>query len=727
VDSLERLFIAVRDTVAGMLENVAVAFGNISNAIKEWIFGAVGLVVEGVSQVAGGILRVVAGVQQQLGDAVGALADLLGQAVTNIPGALVAGIANILARIPSMEDVAAFLLEMLEVIWSNSGERIQGWLETRLPVVARRLSESGEAILGLELPAPLRALLSDGRLPLWARQMLPLGEGPQRPIQLLAIVGFLVSAGFVLAAPAMEPVGNVLRQLAYTAMPTKRPDAASLIQWRFRMPEEEFMFGLIMRQEGYDTSWQHRMMEVHRPRLPASAYVEAIQRQEEHPSSLVEELRQLGMRDSDIALAQQLAKQQVPLSDLITMVGREAFEEEQAQALELDAEFDTLSPDFFIRLEKLGIDKETAKYYWRAHWALPAPGQVFEMFHRKIIKDTEVESYLKAHELTPYWRRKVIDLSYRPLTRVDTRRAHKIGELGPDQVTKSYLDQGYSPENAEILTRFTIALNEEDEQDQIETVRGPIKTQVLRSYTERIIDKAEAGELLKSLGYTDVQRQWLIAQGDYDIAADEARTYLTAAKSGYVRGLRDGAATGEILARGGFNSGAIGRLLTLWAPERENRELTEAEANQRDLSKAEVLAAYESNVIEPARAETLLGALGFDSGEVATLLALADLKVRKAALAVIKDSVRVRYVASRLSRAEAASELDAAGVLSKERDSLLARWDVEREQRIADIPLSTLEKLLSENLYTALDVQEELRQQGYSEKQTGALVALWGK
>lgn len=182
--------------------------------------------------------------------------------------------------------------------------------------------------------------------------------------------------------------------------------------------------------------------------------------------------------------------------DLITIAVREGFSPDIAQTF---GQFDDFPEEFAKYAAQQGISEEWAKRFWAAHWSLPSITQAFEMFHRQVISRDELELLLKAQDVMPFWRDRLTAISYNPLTRVDVRRMHKLGIFDDDRVYKSYLDVGYSPEDAGYLTEFTVKYNEET--PDLGAARDLARTQIVGLYSNRIIARDTALSLLGSLGY----------------------------------------------------------------------------------------------------------------------------------------------------------------------------------------------------------------------------------
>jgi hypothetical protein len=98
----------------------------------------------------------------------------------------------------------------------------------------------------------------------------------------------------------------------------------------------------------------------------------------------------------------------------------------------------------------------------------------------KLLKD--VKDALIQQDILPYWHDHFLAVSFRPLTRVDVRRAFNIGAMKDDAVTKSYLDLGYSDDNARVLTDFTVKLRN----------NSAVSHKAVKLWTKFAIDRAVA-------------------------------------------------------------------------------------------------------------------------------------------------------------------------------------------------------------------------------------------
>lgn len=207
-------------------------------------------------------------------------------------------------------------------------------------------------------------------------------------------------------------------------------------------------------------------------------------------SNLHTELRRIGIHPNYNGLYKELAYQIPPVADIITMAVREAFTPSIAARF---GQYEDLPPDFVEWVQKKGLSKEWAERYWAAHWSLPSPQQGFEMLHRGIIGRDDLYMLMRALDIMPFWRDKLIEMAYRPLSRVDVRRMFALGVIDVSGVNKAYKDLGYSDYNSDLMTKFTI--------EYVKGVPKKLSTaDIISSYKKHLIDTGTLRTLLEQAG-----------------------------------------------------------------------------------------------------------------------------------------------------------------------------------------------------------------------------------
>jgi|TARA_Y100000310_G_C20701301_1_gene830181 DNA-dependent RNA polymerase auxiliary subunit epsilon len=222
-----------------------------------------------------------------------------------------------------------------------------------------------------------------------------------------------------------------------------------------------------------------------------------------------------------------------PIQDIITMAVREAFSEAKVKEFQYDEDYPV---EFGQWAEKQGFSDSWARKYWYAHWQLPSPQMVFEMLHRRVITSDVVDRYLIIADYPKYWRDKMKQISYRVLSRVDVRRMYQLGVFDDipgmtpeDAVKETYLDLGYSPKDAALMTRFTVAFYGEERKKLTES-----KVRML--YMKDILRETDARDYLKELNYRDEYIDLLLESWNFDIEADILDSLINKLRTLYLNG-----------------------------------------------------------------------------------------------------------------------------------------------------------------------------------------------
>lgn len=715
MDAIAAILAEIKDAIAGLLGGIAATLGVSGNPILDSLGGRIKDMVDNIVIYTRGIyqkvsqhltdialnieslLVAVAHLPVDIADFAGRVAD----SIEGLPGGL-AGAAG--AAVPGLlTSILEWLVEHWELVKEVLGALIPLPDLDVIGQVFGRLRSGGGDLSDLLSPNTPREITNPLMRLIWAA---------------LFLTHLALGMGNVAAAPGIRQ----LEHFSNAALPTAQVGAelAARLERNGLMPLGVAQ-GLAL-EDGYDESqftWLRIASELHFS--PAQA-IEVWNRMGRPEGYLDAALSAGGAAEGDKPAWEMLADVLPPPADLIRFAVKEVFNEATATLFGQFEEADRLPYD---RFAQLGINEQHAREYWAAHWDLPSPQMGFEMFHRRIIDEATLKTLLKAQDYMPFWRDKMIALNYRPITRIDIRRLHKEGIYKPADVESAYLDLGYSPTNAALLRDYVIALNEQDDQELINSIRAPIRTKAVNSYLKLYSDREETAALLDKLGFEKVQIDLILATADHDRATADMDAAAAAAKQGYVSGIYDAAGVRDILAAQSFDAPAIERLLAAWDVARATRELSDAEKEQRDLTKTEILAAYNEQVLTASEAGPMLLLAGYDEHEANTLLAIEDARRARADVAALTDATRADYVSGKIERGAAGTELDRWGVAPARKVALLRKWDLERSQREAHIGVSDLANMFKAGILTADDAAAQLAIQGFGTKQIGWYLQLW--
>ena len=310
----------------------------------------------------------------------------------------------------------------------------------------------------------------------------------------------------------------------------------------------------------------------------------------------------LGFSSSNINVLKELAHFVPAAQDIISFAVREAYDDAYAAEFDLDQNFDKLMTEAAKDIKSAGLREETFRRFWRAHWQLPSLMQAFEMLQRRVITRENVESLMVAADIMPWWRERLVKISYRPLTRVDVRRIHKLLGKDRDWLIDRYKDLGYDEANAGVMTDFTIEYNKPRVTDRV-VERELSRTDLTRLFKAGIISGKQYDVLLQDLGY-DVQqilyfRMRMEAEAEEDRVNDLVKLYGKLFIEGQ---LSTGETVGKLTALN-LRADHANFLLTKWEIQKELK--------RPELTKAELGRFLKKGIIETETYKTEMGKLGY--------------------------------------------------------------------------------------------------------------------
>ena len=375
-----------------------------------------------------------------------------------------------------------------------------------------------------------------------------------------------------------------------------------------------------------------------------------------------------GFNDSNIALQKALYDQIPGPSDLVRMGVREVFTPEIAERF---GQFQDFPPAFGEWMAKQGFTQEWARNFWGAHWDLPSTTQGFEMFHRDVIDQPELELLLRALDVMPYWRDRLIDISYRVISRVDVRRMYAEGVFDRGQVLRVYLDLGYRPEDAEDLTTFVERRYPPKGSETDAKLRDLTAGSIKQAYARRLIDREDALERLQDLDYSEDDAELTLSIWDFDFFMDPA--------------LR-------------------------------------SDLDPKVLSRSVIERAYERRLVDKNRAAAELEELGFIPEDAALLLELVDLRLNEQLADLEIDIVLNEFGVAGISAAQLAGSLSDLNVPQGRIDFLLEREILKRQAKTARLSQAQLRIAFTRGELSEAAYRARLDAMGYNDADVDLLV-----
>ena len=175
-------------------------------------------------------------------------------------------------------------------------------------------------------------------------------------------------------------------------------------------------------------------------RLDPISIITAWRRDPEKYAGLFDDLKDLGWNDDRIEALKFFTLFYPSPGDLVRWQAREVFEPNMIAKYGLKDELGELRREDFY---KAGMSDEQIDNYWMAHWEHPEFRTVVEMLRRTDFSEEDMKAWFRLVEIPPFWRQKLIDISYEVPTRVDVRRFWDMRTIDEARLREIYAWQGY--------------------------------------------------------------------------------------------------------------------------------------------------------------------------------------------------------------------------------------------------------------------------------------------
>jgi len=309
-----------------------------------------------------------------------------------------------------------------------------------------------------------------------------------------------------------EPAGTFLRRVVYSAFPAQIPDISTLISMFYRGLIDYETLKKYVIENGYSEYWLHKFLEQQVPPIPIDVAIRAYWRKIITWDKLIEEAHKHNFRPQEIELLEKASRYFPSPADLVRFAVREVYTPE---IVEKYGQLQDLPEKFLEEAEKAGLPKDIAKLYWAAHWELPSAQMGFEFLHRLapdfpekhweayekmglkkeniVFSLDDMRTLLRTLDVMPYWRDKIIAISYSPFNRVDIRRMYRIGVMTEEDVYWAYRELGYDDRKAKMMVQFT-RLEYGKEEISLSS------SEILGMFREYLITEEEARRYLIEIG-----------------------------------------------------------------------------------------------------------------------------------------------------------------------------------------------------------------------------------
>lgn len=370
----------------------------------------------------------------------------------------------------------------------------------------------------------------------------------------MAAIG-TVSAVLGLVSQSLSMYKPAERAVTYKgnrSKPNNLPDVPTIVTLYMRKKLTHVQFFDQMRAYGYNDSTALQIYNATIRYLDITDYIVLYRRQEINHSELIRAAERVGFDLEELDLLMTATEFFPTPGDMIRFAVREVYTPNIVRQYGM---MDDIPIKFLQEAGKVGMLEEQARNYWASHWELPSIQMGYAMMHRSIIDNNDLHTLLKALDVMPYWRDKLIKLSYNPLTRVDVGRMYGLDVLNYEQVIEAYQHIGYSPTNAKRMADFTVKY-ENNEMD------GLTRANIIKSYKNGLISQETLLQYLQMLRYSPAVVDFWYNFAVYEKTVTDIKDRKEELKTAFLDGILTLQDVTDKLIEEGANSEYLNTVLT---------------------------------------------------------------------------------------------------------------------------------------------------------------------
>lgn len=437
----------------------------------------------------------------------------------------------------------------------------------------------------------LAAAVDDPELDETTRQAIRDLTTPRHPIQLVALVGVLISAGLVIGQAAAAGMTDRLQRWSMNqfADVSLTPDQMAELVTRNWMSHAEGAASA--RQFGLRGDWWNGMVELAGTPLNIEMLVAAWQRGIITEARLDKGIRQGRTKDEWIDVVKALRWGPMPAGNAIAAAVEGHLTQDQAREL--------------VALN--GIDPKWFGPMFETAGRPPGVEQMGELANRGLVSEAEWEMAVRESDV----KNKYIPALREARTRIppmeQTTTMMRRGALTAAEGLKILMQHGFSAEHAQSMVDWATT-------EKAEETRALAKAEVMQLYDEALIARAVAAGFLVELGYDPDDVEMLLALRDTAKERRRVGAAVNRVKGLFVAYRIDQPEAAGALDRLGVAPGSRDDLLAVWTIERETAT--------RDLTLAQVQSAAKKGLIDETELARRLQGLGYSDDDVVVLMAL---------------------------------------------------------------------------------------------------------
>lgn len=299
------------------------------------------------------------------------------------------------------------------------------------------------------------------------------------------------------------------------------------------------------------------------------------------------------------------------VADVIRFLVRDVSDPQIEARFKLSEDFEQKWQGDLVRYAtSQGVSRELAEYYWKSHWRLPSPTQLYEMVHRlrpgRVPAELQVtiedaRTALKQDDVLPFWVDRFLEIAYQPVNRTDLQAAYDIFTFGPEELKQRYLDLGYNEDSADLLVKFASRKRER----KYRVMSGAMTPkEAARLYARGTFSKQELGVVLQDAGLDAATRAKVEADAEFRRKVRIREGRIKSIRRAFVRGRIDRAEAIQLLNQAGSDPQVINSLIDEW--------LFDGILSTKLVSAAQACKMHSQGLISTEEHTDILTRLGYD-------------------------------------------------------------------------------------------------------------------
>lgn len=324
-------------------------------------------------------------------------------------------------------------------------------------------------------------------------------------------------------------------------------------------------------------------------------------------------LRQLGVtnpthKDEYIKLAQYVPT----VADIVPMMVRDVFDLDAVKDGDLDKDFELKfygtggkeNPGPAAKWAKAnGVEPDIFKLFWRMHWQLPSPTQLYEILHRLRAGRPEIEAWkearllvgpdpdaqdaflkanpkpivvtrddvrraLELNDIAPAWIEALMSVSYNPMTRTDALNAFHANVMTADELFERLQDSGLDAPTAKRVVELqtTMRARRASNVSGVWTIR-----KIAQAYKKGSLTGVKADALLVPLMPDAQMRQDILRGTDDERESDWRASRIKRVRRAQLTGNEDAEWARLQLKAFGLVDSVIEQMVLTWDEEKKGR------------------------------------------------------------------------------------------------------------------------------------------------------------